>query len=180
MAEALVDFGLASLLRKMDVTLVNLINHSIQTIVELTVDNLLKDGINISLVTLLCLFVNFHLYILVFFLVNSRYHIPREFLNARENHLTLFNEFGGTPDNVNVQTVTVGTVCGHAYDGHYLELSCQGGRVFSDIKFASFGEPQGSCGSFRRGSCEAPYAMAVIRQVRNHICIHTRILIHCI
>ncbi|KAL5740697.1 hypothetical protein ACOSQ2_029877 [Xanthoceras sorbifolium] len=91
------------------------------------------------------------------------YHIPREFLNNRENVLVLFEEFGGTPDVVSVQTITVGSVCANANDGTNLELSCQGGRVFSDIKFASFGEPQGTCGSFKRGSCEAPWALSFIK-----------------
>ncbi|KAK0584462.1 hypothetical protein LWI29_013639 [Acer saccharum] len=91
------------------------------------------------------------------------YHIPREFLDNRENVLVLFEEFGGTLDDVTVQTVTVGTVCAHAYDNNNLELSCQGGRVFTDIRFASFGDPEGTCGSFKRGTCEAPWALSDIQ-----------------
>ncbi|KAK1555835.1 hypothetical protein Q3G72_031931 [Acer saccharum] len=91
------------------------------------------------------------------------YHIPREFLDNRENVLVLFEEFGGTLDDVTVQTVTVGTVCAHAYDNNNLELSCQGGRVFTDITFASFGDPEGTCGSFKRGTCEAPWALSYIQ-----------------
>ncbi|KAK3226688.1 hypothetical protein Dsin_006550 [Dipteronia sinensis] len=91
------------------------------------------------------------------------YHIPREFLDDRENVLVLFEEFGGTPDDVTVQTVTVGTVCAHAYDNNNLQLSCQGGRVFTDIRFASFGNPEGTCGSFKKGTCEAPWALSYIQ-----------------
>lgn len=83
--------------------------------------------------------------------------------------MTLFEEFGGTPDNVNIQTITVGSVCGHAHDGYYLDLACQGGRMITGITFASFGMPQGTCGSFRRGECEAPYARQVIEQVTKRL-----------
>ncbi|RVW43989.1 Beta-galactosidase 15 [Vitis vinifera] len=81
------------------------------------------------------------------------YHVPRSFLTADENTLVLFEEFGGNPSLVNFQTVTIGTACGNAYENNVLELACQN-RPISDIKFASFGDPQGSCGSFSKGSCE--------------------------
>ncbi|XP_015580521.2 beta-galactosidase 15 isoform X2 [Ricinus communis] len=76
------------------------------------------------------------------------YHIPRDWLKPEDNKLVLFEELGGTPDFVSVQTVTVGKVCVHGYEGHTVELSCQHGRKFSKITFASFGLPQGKCGSF--------------------------------
>lgn len=74
-------------------------------------------------------------------------------MTADENTLVLFEEFGGNPSLVNFQTVTIGTACGNAYENNVLELACQN-RPISDIKFASFGDPQGSCGSFSKGSCE--------------------------
>ncbi|KAK9275963.1 hypothetical protein L1049_023238 [Liquidambar formosana] len=81
------------------------------------------------------------------------YHVPRSFIQNDVNTLVLFEEFGGNPSLVNFQTVTVGTVCGNAYEKNTLELACQG-RPISAIKFASFGDPQGTCGSFGKGSCE--------------------------
>lgn len=92
-----------------------------------------------------------------------RYHIPRSLLKADDNVLVLFEEFGGTPDLVSIQTVTVGTVCADAYEGQTLELSCQGGNVFSRIKFASFGLPEGSCGSFNKGTCHAENTLPVVK-----------------
>ncbi|KAJ6691375.1 BETA-GALACTOSIDASE [Salix koriyanagi] len=91
------------------------------------------------------------------------YHIPRSLLKADDNVLVLFEEFGGTPDLVSIQTVTVGTVCADAYEGQTLELSCQGGNVFSRIKFASFGLPEGSCGSFNKGTCHAENTLPVVK-----------------
>ncbi|XP_038688653.1 beta-galactosidase 7-like [Tripterygium wilfordii] len=83
----------------------------------------------------------------------SWYHVPRSFLEDDVNTLVLFEELGGNPSYVNFQTVTVGTACGNAYENKTLELSCQN-RPISGIKFASFGNPQGVCGSFVKGDCE--------------------------
>ncbi|KAJ7971467.1 Beta-galactosidase [Quillaja saponaria] len=94
----------------------------------------------------------------------GRYHVPRSFLKVDHNTLVLFEEFGGNPWNVKFQTVTVGKACGNAYEGNTLELACQGGQVISEIKFASFGEPKGACGSFKIGDCESPNALAVINK----------------
>ncbi|KAK7839755.1 beta-galactosidase 15 [Quercus suber] len=92
------------------------------------------------------------------------YHVPRSFLRDDENTLILFEEAGGNPFNVKFQTVTVGKACADAYEGNSLELSCQGGRAISEIKFASFGLPEGACGSFRTGSCESSTALSIIQK----------------
>ncbi|XP_028090165.1 beta-galactosidase-like [Camellia sinensis] len=89
------------------------------------------------------------------------YHVPRSFLQDDDNLLVLFEEFGGNPANLKIQTVTVGTICANAYEGNKLELSCQGGTI-SEIKFASYGNPRGSCGSFERGTCESPNTTTII------------------
>ncbi|KAK9697359.1 hypothetical protein RND81_08G032500 [Saponaria officinalis] len=81
------------------------------------------------------------------------YHVPRSFLRDDVNTLVLFEEFGGNPSQVNFKTVTIGGACGKAYEGNTLELSCNG-KAISDVKFVSFGDPQGVCGSFQKGSCE--------------------------
>ncbi|KAF3942594.1 hypothetical protein CMV_030763 [Castanea mollissima] len=92
------------------------------------------------------------------------YHVPRSFLRDDENKLILFEEAGGNPFNVKFQTVTVGKACANAYEGNTLELSCQGGSAISEIKFASFGLPEGACGSFRTGSCESSNALSIIQK----------------
>ncbi|KAL0558954.1 hypothetical protein IC582_003543 [Cucumis melo] len=80
------------------------------------------------------------------------YHIPRSFLSDDTNTLVLFEEIGGNPQQVSVQTITIGTICGNANEGSILELSCQGGHIISEIQFASYGNPKGKCGSFKQGS----------------------------
>ncbi|QCD80206.1 beta-galactosidase [Vigna unguiculata] len=83
------------------------------------------------------------------------YHVPRSFLrDDGENSLVLFAELGGNPSLVKFETVVVGSACGNAYENKILELSCQD-RPISAIKFASFGDPKGVCGSFTKGSCES-------------------------
>lgn len=95
-----------------------------------------------------------------------RYHVPRSFLNNNaDNTLILFEEVGGAPWNVTLQVVTVGTVCANAYEGNNLELYCQGDRRISEIQFASFGDPQGTCGSFSLGNYQATQSVAVVEKV---------------
>ena len=87
-------------------------------------------------------------------LIEFRYHVPRSFIQDGVNTLVLFEEIGGNPSRVNFQTVSIGTACGNVHENKTLELSCQG-RPISAIKFASFGNPQGLCGAFTKGSCES-------------------------
>ncbi|KAJ1418411.1 Glycoside hydrolase, family 35 [Sesbania bispinosa] len=76
------------------------------------------------------------------------YHVPRSFLcDDGLNTLVLFEELGGQPYGVRFSTVTIGKVCANAYEGHVLELACNDNKVISEIKFASFGVPEGECGS---------------------------------
>ncbi|KAI3471999.1 hypothetical protein Pfo_028687 [Paulownia fortunei] len=92
------------------------------------------------------------------------YHVPRSFLNDKDNTLVLFEEFGGNPTLISVQTVTVGKAFAHAYEGNSLELSCQGSRVISKINFASFGHPNGTYGSLDKGGCHSANSLSVVEQ----------------
>ncbi|GLT62854.1 hypothetical protein SLA2020_354570 [Shorea laevis] len=93
------------------------------------------------------------------------YHVPRSFLNKNNsNTLILFDEIGGNTSAISFLVITVGKVCGHAYLGSNLELSCQGGKVISNVEFASFGDPQGFCGSFKVGSFQATNALTAVEK----------------
>ncbi|KAL6222089.1 hypothetical protein ACLB2K_005481 [Fragaria x ananassa] len=98
------------------------------------------------------------------------YHVPRSFMrDDDENTLVLFEEFGGNPSLVNFQTIAVGSVCANAYENNTLELACDG-RSISAIKFASFGNPQGTCGPFKngtsltKGNCDGSNALSIIQK----------------
>ncbi|XP_027357220.1 beta-galactosidase 15-like [Abrus precatorius] len=96
---------------------------------------------------------------------SSTYHIPRSFLREDDiNTLVLFEELGGQPYEVKFATSTVGKACGNAYEGHELELACDENQVISEIKFASFGVPEGECGSFKKGHCESDEALYVVKR----------------
>ncbi|XP_052182584.1 beta-galactosidase-like [Diospyros lotus] len=81
------------------------------------------------------------------------YHVPRSFMTDAENTLVLFEEFGGNPSLVSFQTIAPGTVCGNAYENKTMELSCEG-RPISAIRFANFGDSNGTCGALVTGSCQ--------------------------
>nr|KYP43583.1 Beta-galactosidase [Cajanus cajan] len=99
---------------------------------------------------------------------STTYHVPRSFLrDGEDNTLELFEEQGGNPYEVKVATVTIANACAKAYEGHRLELACNENQVISEIKFASFGLPQGERGSFKKGRCESRQTLSVVKRVIN-------------
>ncbi|XP_059431850.1 beta-galactosidase-like isoform X1 [Corylus avellana] len=100
------------------------------------------------------------------------YHVPRSWLNSGGNLLVVFDEWGGDPTGISLVKRTTGSVCADIFEGQptlkswdmltsgkinrpKAHLWCPPGQKISQIKFASYGMPQGTCGSFREGSCHA-------------------------
>ncbi|KAL9269015.1 Beta-galactosidase 13-like protein [Drosera capensis] len=55
------------------------------------------------------------------------------------------------------------------------ELQCQGEGTIKEIKFASFGNPGGTCGSFFTGDCAAPKTEHIVKRLclgKSHCVIH--------
>ncbi|KAI5381832.1 hypothetical protein KIW84_UN0397 [Lathyrus oleraceus] len=48
--------------------------------------------------------------------------------------------------------------------GKTLELKCPDGKTISEIQFASYGDPQGNCGSFQVGEWESRHSVAVVEK----------------
>ncbi|KAK1309426.1 Beta-galactosidase 15 [Acorus calamus] len=94
----------------------------------------------------------------------GRYHGPRSFLQDDDNTLVLFEEAGGDPLQVSFQTITMGTVCADLEEGHTMNLACQGGHTIGSVGFASFGDPQGTCGGFSEGTCNGVDALAIVEE----------------
>ncbi|XP_057839165.2 beta-galactosidase 8 isoform X2 [Cryptomeria japonica] len=109
------------------------------------------------------------------------YHVPRSWLHPTNNVLVLLEEIGGDPSGISFRTRYVDTICSHvsqddptAYysveESHgvteppHLNLQCSSGQHISAIKFASFGNPKGSCGTFYEGSCHATTSSDIIRK----------------
>ncbi|CAB4318621.1 unnamed protein product [Prunus armeniaca] len=100
------------------------------------------------------------------------YHVPRSWLTPSGNLLVVFEEWGGDPTKISLVERRTSSVCADIFEGQptltnsqklasgklnrpKAHLWCPPGQVISDIKFASYGLPQGTCGSFQEGSCHA-------------------------
>ncbi len=71
----------------------------------------------------------------------------------------------GSHDNcgtVTFLTNSSGIICGTAAEGSSLTLTAPAGKVISGINFASYGTPNGTCGNFTYGSCNAANSMAIV------------------
>ncbi|XP_042948812.1 beta-galactosidase 1 isoform X2 [Carya illinoinensis] len=103
------------------------------------------------------------------------YHLPHSWLNPTGNLLVVFEEWGGDPNGIFLVRREIDSVCANIYEWQptlmnwqmqasgkinkplrpKAHLWCGPGQKISSIKFASFGTPEGVCGSFREGSCHA-------------------------
>ncbi|XP_044478813.1 beta-galactosidase 1-like [Mangifera indica] len=103
------------------------------------------------------------------------YHVPQSWLNPTGNLLVVFEEQGGNPNGISLVRRKIDSVCAYMYEWQptlvnyqmqasgkvnkplrpKAHLMCGPGQKISSIKFASFGTPQGVCGSYRQGSCHA-------------------------
>lgn len=113
------------------------------------------------------------------------YHVPRSWIQPRDNILVLFEEMGGNPTQISFVTREVGSVCAQVSETHpvpielltldeearkqagpSLSLSCPfPDQVIGEIKFASFGTPHGTCGGFSHGQCSTMNALSIVEEV---------------
>ncbi|KAF8054086.1 hypothetical protein N665_1351s0002 [Sinapis alba] len=83
------------------------------------------------------------------------YHAEKCLTNCGEpTQRCFFEEMGGNPSLVSFQTTRVESVCANVYEKNIIELSCDM-KSISAIKFASFINPDGNCGTFEKGTCES-------------------------
>lgn len=111
------------------------------------------------------------------------YHVPRSFLQPGSNDLVLFEHFGGDPSKISFVMRQTGSVCAQVSEAHpaqidswssqqpmqrfgpALRLECpKEGQVISSVKFASFGTPSGTCGSYSHGECSSTQALSVVQE----------------
>ncbi|KAG6399557.1 hypothetical protein SASPL_141038 [Salvia splendens] len=112
------------------------------------------------------------------------YHLPRSWLKPTRNLLVLFEELGGDPKGITLVKRSVTTVCADATEYHpnskrwqtesngrtqvfhqpKIHLHCGLWQSISSIKFASFGTPLGTCGSFQQGTCHAPTSYDILKK----------------
>ncbi|KAM5569594.1 beta-galactosidase 9 [Rosa sericea] len=116
------------------------------------------------------------------------YHIPRSWLQASSNLLVIFEEIGGNPFEISINSRAVGTICAQVSESHYppvqkwfspdfidekgrvndrtpeIHLQCQDGFIISSIEFASYGSPQGRCQRFSQGNCHASNSFSIVSE----------------
>lgn len=126
--------------------------------------------------------------ITIMVLFKIRYHVPREWLQPTDNFLVLFEEAGGDVSKVSLVTQAPDKVCAQMSEVHpitksnlqglegntlkeppTLHLDCTPGHNISQVVFGSFGNPSGTCGSFKKGSCHAPLSATLLNLV-GHFC----------
>ncbi|KAI3822853.1 hypothetical protein L1987_10452 [Smallanthus sonchifolius] len=119
------------------------------------------------------------------------YHVPQSWLKSSGNVLVLFEEIGGDPTKISFATQELESLCSRVSESNPLpmeawsqdkstrkskskprvSLECpHPNQVISSIKFASFGTPQGKCGSFSHGECQSTDALSILEKA----CIGSR------
>jgi hypothetical protein len=74
----------------------------------------------------------------------------------------------GSYDNCGPVTLSVqntGTICATAAEGSSLTLTAPAGTVITAINFASYGTPNGSCGNFTLGGCNASNSLSIVQSL---------------
>lgn len=116
----------------------------------------------------------------------SEYHVPRSFLKSSDNLLVVFEEIGGNPGGIEIQTGNRDTICSFIDETHppYVgswerkeseikavsepksaaRLKCPEAKVIVSVQFASFGDPFGVCGSYSVGQCTSPNSKSVVEK----------------
>lgn len=120
-----------------------------------------------------------------FCFVWCRYHVPRSWFHPSGNTLVVFEEKGGDPTKITFSRRIVTSVCSFVSE-HYptmdseswdestapnssaaakVQLSCPEGKNIASVKFASFGNPSGTCRSYQQGSCHHPNSLSIAEKV---------------
>lgn len=118
-----------------------------------------------------------------------RYHIPRAFVKPTQNLLVVLEEEKANPEKIDILIVNRDTVCSIITEHHpphvkswerkdshirpvvvdvkpAAHLKCPNNRDIVSVEFASFGDPNGSCGSFVMGKCHAAISKEIVEQVK--------------
>lgn len=111
------------------------------------------------------------------------YHVPRSWFKPSGNVLVIFEEKGGDPTKIRLSKRKVSGICAHLGEGHpsidswseaenverkskaTIHLKCPDNAQIAKIKFASFGTPQGTCGSYSIGDCHDPNSISLVEKV---------------
>nr|DAD24674.1 TPA_asm: hypothetical protein HUJ06_026138 [Nelumbo nucifera] len=113
------------------------------------------------------------------------YHVPRSWFRPSGNILVIFEEKGGNPTEIKFSKRRVTDVCalisedfppinpeswhkginGGSKSKATVDLKCPPKTVITGVKFASFGTPTGTCGSYSKGDCHDPNSSSVVEKI---------------
>lgn len=114
--------------------------------------------------------------------------------------MVVLEEWGGDPNGIFLVRREIDSICADIYEWQpnlmswqmqasgkvkkpvrpKAHLSCGPGQKISSIKFASFGTPEGVCGSFREGSCHAHNSYDAFQRVYYYLAQLVSYLLSCI
>lgn len=139
----------------------------------------------------------------------TRYHVPRSWFKQSGNVLVIFEEKGGDPSKIEFSRRKITGVCALVAENYpsidleswnegsgsnktvaTVHLGCPEDTHISSVKFASFGNPTGGCGSYTQGNCHDPNSISVVEKVStsnsplcefnwNYRCVQLSICCHC-
>ncbi|XP_054790059.1 beta-galactosidase 3-like, partial [Prosopis cineraria] len=112
------------------------------------------------------------------------YHVPRSWFKPSGNVLVIFEEKGGDPTKISFLRRKVSGACALVAEDFpslgldlesedkfenykntpFARLACPKDTRISAIKFASFGTPSGTCGSYRMGDCHDPNSSSLVEK----------------
>ncbi|KAM0946343.1 putative beta-galactosidase [Dioscorea sansibarensis] len=112
------------------------------------------------------------------------YHVPRSWFQPSGNTLVIFEEKGGDPTKFTLSRRRVTGVCGLVSENYpsidleswdrvvkhedgakaSIHLKCPESTQISSVRFASFGNPSGICGSYIQGSCHYAHSASLVEK----------------
>ncbi|CAH9088466.1 unnamed protein product [Cuscuta europaea] len=112
------------------------------------------------------------------------YHVPRSWFKPSGNILVFFEEIGGDPSQITFSLRKVSSICAqisedhpwvdleHLQDGEIgnigkptLKLKCPMNTRITEVTFASYGTPSGTCGSYAEGKCHDSNSVSLVNKV---------------
>ncbi|KAK8995912.1 hypothetical protein V6N11_076166 [Hibiscus sabdariffa] len=100
------------------------------------------------------------------------YHVPRSWFKPSGNILVIFEEKGGDPTKITFSKRKTSSLCSNIGEDFPMvdqgkaaaHLKCPKNTLISNVKFASFGNPSGRCGSYSKGDCHDPNSTSAVEK----------------
>ena len=83
--------------------------------------------------------------------------------NSKGQSSTTWYGGGGGGGGAGVENALTVRICGTIGENGTLALTAPTGYTFTSVDFASYGTPNGSCGAFTLGGCDAPTSVAIVQ-----------------